>query len=221
MKSADTQFHSRILTTDTELKYGYRLRYRVFVEQCGFEPANESRFESDDYDKRAVHIGLLRKDSAPPLSLPIGYLRLVLPNHEPPSSLPGQQAYASQPEAAEKFNELADAGALEVSRICKQRKTPTSAMLYLQACAMVLGTRLGVENSIAVMEPAYARQLGFAGIELQQIAPLVNYHGKRAGYMIPTKQASFARRHRSYMREAAKDVEGNLQRIVVPQVNFA
>lgn len=151
LKSADTRFHSCILTTEDELKRAYRLRYRIFVEQYKFEPANDARLETDAYDQRAVHVGLWSRRSTR-VSLPLAYLRLVIPNRRSPANLPGQQAYAATPEVAVKFNRLAQEGAVELSRICKQPQTPSAAMLYLQACAIVLGVKMGFENSIAVMD---------------------------------------------------------------------
>lgn len=67
--------------------------------------------------------------------------------------------------------------------------------------------------------PVYARQLQFAGVRLEQVAPPVEYHGTRAGYLIPSHQPDFRCRHQAYMRDATRNMEGNLQHLLLPRPN--
>lgn len=72
----------------------YRVRYKVYVDEKGFEPPNESMLESDGFDEGALHIGIRYE------GLIVGTVRIIfhgsigeisrfciLPEHRCPESI--------------------------------------------------------------------------------------------------------------------------------------
>lgn len=66
-------------------------------------------------------------------------------------------------------------------RSADRRMTPPLALL-LAAGIVRLCTLQSIKNWLSVMDPALNRLLGFYGLELSPIGPLVDYHGQRRSY---------------------------------------
>ena len=66
-------------------------------------------------------------------------------------------------------------------RSADRRVTPPLALL-LAAGIVRLCAKQSINNWLSVMDPALNRLLGFYGLELNPIGPLVDYHGQRRSY---------------------------------------
>jgi N-acyl amino acid synthase of PEP-CTERM/exosortase system len=77
-----------------------------------------------------------------------------------------------------------------------RRVTPPLALL-LAAGIVRLSAQRNIHNWLSVMDPALNRLLGFYGLELNPIGPLVNYHGLRRSYYAKVEDV-LKRMHKEY-----------------------
>ncbi len=192
----------------------FRLRYRVYCEELGWE--DKSRYgdhaESDAYDEHALHCLLRHRKSG----LYAGTVRLISSrgNHQipmvehcgatlfaspsdPRTQRPGTYGEISRLALRSEFRRRkGDAGNstgigsetpdLMHWRPDEHRRFPhISLALYLAAAA--LGLKEGMNGVYAMMEPRLARHLRVAGLHFEQVGEMIEFRGKRAPYYISKK----------------------------------
>lgn len=190
----DTYFQLLSANTKDLIEQAFALRYQVycmerqFLDSDGEQP---SGFESDDYDRHAVHSLLLHK----PQDAAIGTARLILPQAKP-NSLPIQQLLKKNGiNAGDYFpnGSVAEVSRFAISKDFRRRNVDIGpagtagrrdrhgnlACLGMVQMLLRQSVELGVDYWGAVMEPQLLRMLAMMGIRFHPIGPLVSYHGLR------------------------------------------
>jgi N-acyl amino acid synthase of PEP-CTERM/exosortase system len=188
----------------------YRIRYRVYAEELGWEDAERfpDGLEIDAHDADGVACLLRHRPSA----RFAGCVRLVMRGTDPTTPFPFEQAMSQGGHPLDTAG-LADdwrSRCGEISRIAvvsqfrrrrnererpetdiedgsaanpERRVFPHIAMgLYLGAAAM--GLRRGLESVFAIMEPKLARRLRLYGIEFEAVGEPFEHHGTRVPYRL-------------------------------------
>ncbi|MGF1529273.1 MAG: PEP-CTERM/exosortase system-associated acyltransferase [Candidatus Competibacterales bacterium] len=187
----------------------YHLRYRVYCREFGFEQEKDcpGQLESDVFDAQSQHCLLMdqRTGSA------IGCVRIIHPhphgNHPLTFEKFCRDAFDSRTRAlvARQRETVGECSRLAVAREFRRASHPrhacgrsavaapqpqalqnaypvTSLGLFLAANAMFYYSDL--EYCVAMMEPRLARLLRACGIRFEQAGTLLDYHGRRAPFMI-------------------------------------
>jgi N-acyl amino acid synthase of PEP-CTERM/exosortase system len=182
----------------------FRLRYRVYCEELHYESteAFPDGMEQDSYDRRAVYCLLKHRAS----NRFVGCIRVLLSDPEQiEAKFPFEQFLNTSSQNFD-FAALPRPRICEVSRLaiisefrrhkgdsshaCDPQLTDVerfllpslSLGLYLAGASVMI--ELGMENGFAMMEPRLARHLRRFGLYFQQVAPLRDYHGLRAPFLI-------------------------------------
>ncbi len=190
----------------------YRIRYRVYAEELGWE--DKTRFpdgyEKDQFDEHAVSC-LLQHRATMQF---IGCVRLVLIPLGIASRFPFERVIAPMEQELATYGSGWRANAGEISRVAvvsqfrrrrNERDRPDSfpdeerapaverrvfphiaVGLYLGAAA--LGLSRGLQRVFAIMEPRLARRLRSYGIDFEVVGEPVEHHGLRIPYCL-TRQA--------------------------------
>lgn len=189
-------------------KIVYNIRHRVYCEELAFEPARESRQETDEFDDIAQYCLIKHIQSGSYA----GCVRLI-PTSAERDILPMEKfcPNAIEQEGFHPRNfprhEICEVSRLAVLPDFRRRKTdqftgsaqgainpavyseeelrcfPFIAVgLYFSIAALVL--KLGYRHAFIMTEPRIARSLGMAGLQFKQLGPTVDYHGQRAPYYI-------------------------------------
>ena len=205
-------FSVQLARTPAQKADVFRIRYRVYCEQFGYEPIENfpSREEYDEYDDRSMHCLVVHKRSG----RTAGCVRLV----------PTWDDFDADPLPLEKFClhsldletirslNLERHTVCEVSRLAVddafRRRTGEhgshyggkDAAVYTEherrtfplVCvsgffaATALTQLTGRPNTFAMMEPFLPRMLRKSGIVFQPVGDPVDYHGIRAPYFTDT-----------------------------------
>jgi N-acyl amino acid synthase of PEP-CTERM/exosortase system len=192
----------------------FGVRYRVYCEEFGYEPAEEfpDHQEKDDFDANSLHALVIHKSSG----LAAGCVRLVQPQKLASNDLLPFEKNCRESLDAQVMERLAldRATICEISRLavdgafrrrpgeqrtrfgevdaldCTQQERRTFSVIavacFLAATAMIDLT--GRNNVFAMMEPFLPRLLRRAGLEFTRIGRDIDYHGLRAPYYINTPQ---------------------------------
>lgn len=160
-----------------------KLRYRVYVDQCGFESPedNKNGMETDKFDDYSVHFVAAHSET----KKPVGTVRIILKSH---LGFPIEQHF--------KFYEgtpkIAHECLAEISRIAVDNATAKElGVSRKDRFDLVLGLieiitkamyKLGITHVYAVMENSLFVRLRSNGIEFTKIGESVDYHGVRAPY---------------------------------------
>jgi N-acyl amino acid synthase of PEP-CTERM/exosortase system len=182
----------------------FRLRYRVYCEELHYEnsEAFPDGMEKDNYDRRAVYCLLKHRAS----NRFVGCIRVLLSDPEQiEAKFPFEQFLNTSSQNFD-FTALPRQRICEVSRLaiisefrrhkgdgshaCDPQLTDVerfllpslSLGLYLAGASVMI--ELGMENGFAMMETRLARHLRRFGLYFQQVAPLRDYHGLRAPFLI-------------------------------------
>lgn len=128
-------FRSQRLLTE-QLHEAFRLRYKLLVEEWGWIPSNEDRLDTDIYDSKAEHFGVLDKTGTL-----IAYFR-VLTGSLDSYMLEREFAFMIKPdEAARIHSEFCADTSLEISRlvispgISREEKVLAIRLLYRELVA--------------------------------------------------------------------------------------
>ena len=221
--------------TDERREEVFRIRYEVYCEELGWEPASDhpDGLESDEYDQWSTHCLLLHKPSG-------GYagcVRLVHAHSD--RSRPGipleEHCRAALDESLLNIDSLPRERFGEISRLAirpqfrrrpgekespagvgkeafqltpsERRRFPHIALgLYLGAASIGLGE--GLESVFAMMEPRLARHLRMTGIRFRQVGEVIEYHGPRAPFHID--RAGLLGRLRPELRELLEAIQSDL-----------
>ena len=193
----------------------YKIRYRVYCEEFGYEPADHfpDRMEFDEYDDHSLHCLITHKSSG----RPAGCVRLIPAVVDGNSEmLPFEEACAESLDTVfiQAMN-LDQKSVCEISRLavdgafrrrsgetktrfggvdaldCTHQEKRTFDLIavagFLAATALSdLAYRTYV---FAMMEPFLPRLLKRSGIIFQKVGEDIEYHGVRAPYFIRTQSA--------------------------------
>jgi N-acyl amino acid synthase of PEP-CTERM/exosortase system len=191
----------RRATTPPDLEKVFRLRYLVYVDERGFERAEDhpGGIERDRFDTVAVHFLCEKPDG-----LPMGTIRLIPPS---PVGFPHQEHCQFSIDPAELPRErLCEASRLAVSQAYQRRRDDP---FYLSPSAeseqvvslprferrrvdIALGLyrevyramkAMGLTHLIVVVEEKLWIRLRRVGFDFRMIGPYVDYHGRRAPFL--------------------------------------
>lgn len=185
----------------------YAIRHNVYCEELSFEQRRSSKIETDIFDTHSIHSLIQHRDGQF-----AGTVRMVL-SLEEDQKLPLEKISNLNLKGAKicpgQFarHSICELSRLAVPKIFRRRRTdavsgaatgafqteyysetelrcfPFIAIgLYLTAASMCIIS--GIEHVFVMMEPRLARSMNFIGIKFEQIAPAIEYHGRRAPYHI-------------------------------------
>ncbi|MBC3766523.1 PEP-CTERM/exosortase system-associated acyltransferase [Neptunicella marina] len=167
----------------------FHLRYRVYCEALGFEPASESSMEKDLYDRRSDYFSVAHYET----ESTIGCCRVVkseAQNQLLPVEELGQAALFEG--ELHPLNFTRDS-ICEISRLtveeqfnCHQPGVPEQEYktypyirLYLIFSALQHAASLGRPHVFTLCEPKFIRYLRIIGINMQRIGSYVSHKGLR------------------------------------------
>ncbi len=208
-------FDVALATTEAQKREVYHIRYRVYCEEFGYEPAESfpDHQEIDVFDAASLHCIITHKGSG----LPAGCVRLVKPvDFAEGQLLPFEKNCRGRLDTALLDSlRLNRAEVCEVSRLavdgafrrrsgerltrfgevegldCTQRERRTFALIAV-ACFLSATALTGITNRtnvFALMEPFLPKLLQRSGIVFQRVGQDIDYHGFRAPYFITTQSA--------------------------------
>lgn len=208
-------FSIRLARTPEEKSQVYGIRYRVYCEQFGYEPAERfpTREEFDDFDAYSFHCLVIHKSSG----WPAGCARLVPACGDMTvDPLPIEEVFHERLDMSLIESLDIDRGNVcEISRLAvdemfrrragervTRHGAPDSALYaphersvfpfvcmsaFLGATALTEIT--GRTSVFAMMEPFLARMLARSGIHFRRVGKDIDYHGIRAPYFTTTQSA--------------------------------
>ena len=204
-------FELEMVTTPEHMEKVYRIRYRVYCEEFGYEPADAfpSEQEQDAFDTHSSHCLVTHKSSR----MPAGCARLVHVSEQTlmpmekfcSSSLDKKimRSYEGKRETMCEFSRLAVDGAFrrrtgelatrfgEISSLdCTKREKRTFSLIAIATilAAFAMSDRIGRPNCFAMMEPFLPRLLRRSGIVVHPAGKEIDYHGIRAPYYFETHE---------------------------------
>jgi N-acyl-L-homoserine lactone synthetase len=160
-----------------ELFDAYRLRYRVYCLERGYERREDypGGLETDEYDPYSVHFVAYVK------SVPVGTVRLILQN---PLGFPLER-YCK----VEAASVCADGKVAEISRLAVSSEAIKGGLterskitLGLLRQLYLTARELKVECFLSAMSSSLERLLGKCGMRFGIAGPAVDYHGIRTPY---------------------------------------
>ena len=205
-------FDVSLATTEEQRQATYHIRYRVYCQEFGYEPAERfpDNQEKDEYDDHALACLITHRSS----NMPAGCVRLVPALDSEPLPL---EKYCRQAldknflenqrlerntlceisrlavdgafrrragEAATRFGEVEALG-------CSEQEVRTFPLIAVAAflASTALTEVSGRTNVLAMMEPFLPRLLKRSGIVFQRAGKNIEYHGQRAPFFITTQHA--------------------------------
>lgn len=207
-------FSVDLALTPEQKKKVYQVRYRVYCEELGYEPADlfPDQLEYDEYDRQSCHLLITHKQSG----LSAGCVRLVKSVQSRHSFLPFEKNFpaALDPEffsrfdmdrnticeisrlavdsrfrrrPGETFRCLGDSHAMDIT--CQEQRAFSLIAESVFLAAIALTELTGRTNIFALMEPYLCRLLGMSGIHSMRVGKEVQHHGKRAPHFITAESA--------------------------------
>lgn len=199
--SFSKHFSIRLATTQLQKEDAYRIRYRTYVEEFGFEDKEQfsNTLEIDEYDTVATTCIIYHNYS----SKPAACIRLISAND---CELLPVEKYCKSILDTNKYDKLllsksslCEASRLVVDKDFRRRHNEhlspighldgeerTYPLLSI-ACflsMLILSEMHGTPNCIAVMEPFLPRLTKRSGINFEPIGTEINYHGIRVPYLV-------------------------------------
>jgi len=205
-------FKIELATTDAQKEAAYRIRYRVYCEELGLEPADQfpDNMEYDQYDAYAPTCLVTHRRSG----LTAGCVRMVEAGERREMPFESHCRNSLNTEFAEFLYEERDT-VVECSRLAvdstfrrrvgedhtrlgeydaldcchlEQRSFSLVGIAVLLA-GFAVADLTGRPNILAMMEPYLPRLLRRQGILVQKAGKRVQYHGNRAPYYLNTEAA--------------------------------
>lgn len=207
-------FNIYLADTPELKKEVFRIRYKVYCEELGYEPLDKfpDKLEKDIYDNRSIHCILQHK----PTGIYAGCVRLILSNQDSPNDqFPFEYIC---PNHSLDFNTMPREHFGEVSRLAvlsrfrkrlgeentpeglivfdqkkedkqledkaKQKRRSPVIALSLYLAATVVVVDLELEYALTLMEPRLARHLRMMGLNFSPIGKAIDFHGKRGPFSI-------------------------------------
>jgi len=205
-------FEVELATTAEQMAKVYRIRYRVYCEEFGYEEAESfpDDQESDEFDSHSVHCLIIHKLTG----MPAACVRVV--NVDQHTLMPMEKycrnsldndlfgSRSLNRSVICEFSRLAVDGAFrrrvgegasrfgELSSMdCTKRELRTFSLIAIAAfvSAFAISDHLGRPHAFAMMEPFLPRLLKRSGVLVSRVGEDVDYHGIRAPYFITTPAA--------------------------------
>jgi len=206
-------FSVELATTPEQLKNIFRIRYRVYCEEFGYESPEAfiDKMEQDDFDQHSLHCLITHKAS----QMPAACVRVIPATSQLKEGLLPLEKYAahSLDSAAMKSLDFDRNTICEVSRLAVdcafRRRSGEAATRFGEMdaldisnmerrtfgliavsgflAAISLADITGVPNMFAMMEPFLPRLMNRSGICFQKIGNDIDYHGLRAPYFASTR----------------------------------
>lgn len=204
-------FELELASTPEQLERVFHIRYRVYCEEFGYEPAESfpDKLEKDEFDSLSDHCVVTHKASA----MPAGCARLVHADEN--SQLPLEKfcgdaldhavirAFDGRRDTICEFSRLGVDGAFrrrpgervsrfgEISAIdCSQREQRTFSLIAVATIlsAFAMSEMIERPNCFAMMEPFLPRLLRRSGIIVHPAGKEIEYHGTRAPFYFETRE---------------------------------
>lgn len=202
-------FELLLVESQEQLESVYRIRYRVYCEEFGYEPADAfpDGLEFDEFDATSSHCLVVHKSTR----MPAGCARLVCVDED--SLMPMEKFCgaaidqkvmrsfdgrrnticefsrlgvdgAFRRRAGEKMSRFGEISALD----CSQREKRTFSLIAVSTilAAFAMSDLIGRPHCFAMMEPFLPRLLLRSGIVVHRTGTEVEYHGTRAPYYFET-----------------------------------
>lgn len=198
-------FELKLALTEEQRAQVFQVRYRVYCEEFGYEPAEVFRDEQerDAYDEQSAHCLVVHKESG----MPAGCVRLVTVTGDQP--LPMEEHAAGSIDAAfmapyaQKRSSICEISRLAVDGAFRRRRgeqetrfgTPDALVFSSQekrtfpllALSLFIASAasadlLGRRNLFAIMEPFLPAILRRSGVRFQRIGEDFEFRGIRAPY---------------------------------------
>lgn len=199
-------FFRKIALDDPLINEVYRLRYKVYCEEWGFEKPEDhpGGLETDEYDPHSIHLGAFSQENGDL----IGTIRLILNSElgfpiEKHCSLTTDLSWLNKDKVAEisrlavskEYRKRAVDGLIyndgeirtdqkeAAKEILEKRKQEFFIIMGLYTCMYMESARLGLTHWYAVMAKGLRILLRRMSIQLSPIGPEVDYHGLRVPYL--------------------------------------
>jgi len=201
------QFDICIADTPKLREEVFKIRYRVYCQELGYEPLSKfpDKRERDAYDSHSIHL-LLKSKS---MDAYIGCVRLVLSSNHSQLQFPFERICSKH---FLDFNKINRISCGEVSRLAvlrdfrhwelknghidfsqaenklmKRRLSIIPLMLYLAVTGIIAD--LGLDYGISFMEPRLSRQLKSYGLNSYPCGEIMDFRGKRGLFLMETAEA--------------------------------
>lgn len=213
LAEAFSQYFDVSLATSAELKKEvYKLRYRVYCEEFGYEPIENfpDGLEIDEFDDRSLHFLVTHKQT----QLPAGCVRLVFGAEGELMPFEKYCPDSLDNSYIEKMG-IDRSGICEVSRLAvdsafrrrvgdartrfgeidavdfsyQERRTFPLITVAVFLAVIGFSERSGRGHGFAMMEPFLPRLLRKSGLDFVRVGKDVDYHGLRAPYYGRTDNA--------------------------------
>lgn len=176
--------HVKKVTSDEELLDVYRLRYKVYCLERGYERMEDcpNGLEIDAYDPYSIHF------IAYVGAVPVGTVRLILPN---PLGFPVEKFcnvnVASISQDTRRFAEISRlAVSSEAAKGCLAERSRIT--LALLKCLHLTAREHNVGYFLSAMSAALERLLKRCGMRFKKAGLPVDYHGIRTPYYAPCEE---------------------------------
>jgi len=197
------QFKFKKVTGEDELKEIFKLRYKVYCEEWGFENPSEhpERLEFDEFDKHSIHFAAIEEDA----NQLIGTVRIILNSEK---GFPIERHCKIDTDLTHiKRDKIGEISRLAISKVYRRRledhftyeaisktyqdlhKVPyerrrrQEIVIGLYKCIYVESKRIGLTHWYAIMGQGLFLLLQRMGIAFKSIGPEINYHGVRKPYV--------------------------------------
>jgi len=202
--------YKKIARNDERINEIYRLRYKVYCLECGYEDPCDyiNHLEEDEYDRIATHFCALESRS----NKIVGTARIILP------SAAGLPIFNYFPVDSELLLSIPPDSVAEISRLAiskEYRQRMVDAAIYgdnvislmdererrnwrkryeielvtgLYHCIYAESIQLGLTHLYAIMSDGLYALLTRWGLTWQPIGPALDYHGIRRPYMASIKE---------------------------------
>jgi len=191
-------------TTPELLEQAFKLRYEVYVKDCGYQfhnPYETDEIEKDHYDERSEHCLLFHK----PTNQPMGYVRLIPYKAYCEDRLPIENfgiRFSQQIVEQLRTHQIGEISRLSIHHSFRRRlgdkiyqfennddSTESRFRVnYLPACLILACAALMTENnlkySVALMEKRLAILIKRYGVPHKKIAHDIELNGIRAPYIM-------------------------------------
>jgi N-acyl amino acid synthase of PEP-CTERM/exosortase system len=205
-------FTLHLVKSQQQLDQAYRIRYRVYCEEFGYEPVDAfpEQQEVDEFDPASLHCLIVHKSSG----MAAGTVRLVCVDDN--SVMPMERFCgdamdrdfidglgaprstmcefsrlavdgAFRRRVGEKATRFGEIAAMDISR--REERTFSLIAVSTFIAAFAASDIIGRPNCFAMMEPFLPRMLRRSGVRVQAAGTPTDYHGQRAPYFI-TREAA-------------------------------
>lgn len=210
-----------------ELESVFKLRYKVYCEEWGFERPedHEGGIEKDEYDDHSLHFVAL--DETKQL---IGTIRIILNSEkgfpiEKHCKIDADLSRVDRNRACE-ISRLAvckeyrrraedryiyegvDEGIADINNSAYEKRRRQDIVIGLYKCIYLTSRKIGLTHWLAVMARGLHLLLRRLGVFMVPIGPEVDYHGKRSPYMadIAEMEAYVSRVNPDLFHEFSKEL---------------